>query len=393
VSVALPLIDKDRCRTPQLWQARGAAHLSQEHAALHRVATLVAECAPPQQVFEAVTSEVAQLLGLDMTILLRFEPGGIATCLAETGWRSEHIKPGDRIPQTVSLPLLSGTTVRTDDADPTVPGWVCDEQVRGFVICPITIEGRIWGAFSVGSRSGPLPSDTEQWLADFTTLIGTAIANAECRAELAASRARLVAAADETRRRIERDLHDGAQQRLVSANLTLRLAQATVPNELLQLRSAIGDAADQLSAAVDELRETARGIHPAILTDGGLRPALRALARRSPIPVELHIATDARLPQPIEVAAYYVVSETLTNATKHAHASLVIVSLVRTDGMLRLTVHDDGVGDASPHRDGSGLLGLRDRVEALDGVIDITSPPGVGTTLRVTLPISPHSGR
>jgi signal transduction histidine kinase len=371
-------------------EARESARLSQEQAALRRVATLVAAGAPPQQVFTAVTVEVARLLRLDVTILVRFEPDGIATYLAGTGWWSDRLRPGHLLEQTVSLPVRSGAAVRIDDASqvPTFPGWARDEQLAAAVICPITVGGRVWGAFSVGSRTGPVPAETEQRLIAFTDLIGTAIANAESRAELAASRSRVVAACDETRRRIERDLHDGAQQRLVSLGLELRLAQANVPDDLPELRSGIGKVADELSAVVDELREMARGIHPAILSEGGLRPALRTLARRSAVPVELDIATDARFPPPIEVAAYYIASESLTNTAKHANASHASVSLTAHDRKLCLTVRDDGVGGVDLHS-GSGLIGLRDRVQALDGTIEITSPHGAGTTVRVTLPIDP----
>jgi signal transduction histidine kinase len=222
-------------------------------------------------------------------------------------------------------------------------------------------------------------------MASFTELVAMAIGNAESRAELAASRARIVAASDETRRRIERDLHDGAQQRLVSLGLELRLTQASVPDELPELRDGVRRIADELTGVLDELREMARGIHPAMLSEGGLRPALRTLARRSSVPVEMDIATDTRFPPPVEVAAYYVVSEALTNAAKHANGTYVRVSVSQRDGALHLSVRDDGVGGADP-QGGTGLIGLRDRVEALGGTVDIKSPPGAGTTLQVTLP-------
>lgn len=206
------------------------------------------------------------------------------------------------------------------------------------------------------------------------------------RAELAASRARIVTAADEARRRIERDLHDGVQQRLVSLTLAQRTAQAMVPPGMEELRARLCEVADGLTAALGELQEIARGIHPAILGDGGLGPALRALARRSPVPVELDLGAGNRLPEPVEVAAYYVVSEALTNAAKHACASLVHVAAVVRDGTLRLTVRDDGRGGADPGR-GSGLIGLADRVEAMGGTIEVSSPAGRGTAVRVTLPV------
>ena len=207
-------------------------------------------------------------------------------------------------------------------------------------------------------------------------------------AELAASRARIVAAADETRRRIERDLHDGTQQRLVSLGLELRLAQSNVPPDLTELDAEIARVAQELDGAVDDLREIARGIHPAILSEGGLVPALRTLARRSAIPVELDVQTESRLSEPVEVAAYYVVSETLTNTTKHGRASRVRVAVDERDGHLQLSIEDDGIGGADPAR-GSGLVGLRDRVEALGGTIEVTSVTGDGTLVVARLPVRP----
>jgi signal transduction histidine kinase len=231
-----------------------------------------------------------------------------------------------------------------------------------------------------------VPPGTEARLADFTELVETAIANAESRAALAASRARIVAAADETRRAIERDLHDGAQQRLVSLGLDVRAAQAAVPPELGALEGELSRVAEGLAGVQDELREMARGIHPAMLAEGGLGPALRMLARRCPIPVRLDVRAEARLSQPIEVATYYVVSEALTNAAKHARASAVHVDVERDDGVLRVGVRDDGAGGADATQ-GSGLVGLKDRVEALGGSIIVRSPPGAGTTVHVELPL------
>ncbi len=206
------------------------------------------------------------------------------------------------------------------------------------------------------------------------------------RAELAASRARIVTAADETRRRIERDLHDGVQQRLVSLALAQRSAEAMVPPELRELQAQLSRVADGLTGALQELQEIARGIHPAILAQGGLAPTLTTLARRSAVPVELEVRAETRLPEPVEVAAYYVVSEALTNTAKHAHASAVHVAVEARDGILRLSIRDDGRGGADPTR-GSGLIGLTDRVDALGGTIDVASPVGEGTTLLITLPI------
>src|SRR5487761_1116689 len=235
-------------------------------------------------------------------------------------------------------------------------------------------------------EAGAFPSDAADRMADFTELIATAIGNAESREELAASRARIVAAADETRRQIERDLHDGTQQRLVSLGLELRLAQSLVPAGLPELETEIGQVASELSGVVGDLREVARGIHPATLSEGGLGPALRTLARRAAIAVELEATAIGRLPEPVEVAAYYVCSEALTNATRHANASVVFVTVRELDGSLHLSIRDDGPGDADPAR-GSGLIGLRDRAEALGGTLAVASPPGEGTLIAVRLPL------
>jgi signal transduction histidine kinase len=235
-------------------------------------------------------------------------------------------------------------------------------------------------------REQPLPTDTEARLTDFTELLATAIANAQSRGELAASRARIVAAADETRRRIERNLHDGAQQRLVSLGLELRAAQAAVPPELSELGLELSRVADGLSSTQEELREIARGIHPAMLAEGGLGPALKTVARRSRVPVELDVRADRRLPHAVEVAAYYVVSETLANADKHACASVVRVEAEAAGGILRLDVSDDGVGGADSSR-GSGLAGLKDRVEAVGGTLTVRSAVDAGTSVSVELPL------
>jgi signal transduction histidine kinase len=217
--------------------------------------------------------------------------------------------------------------------------------------------------------------------------VATAIANAESRAELAASRARVVAAADETRRRIERDLHDGTQQRLVSLGLDLRSAETMVPPEQTELRAQLSRATKGLGDVVENLQEISRGIHPAILSKGGLGPAIKTLARRSAVPVQLDLRAERRLPERIEVAAYYIVSEALTNAAKHAHASVVHVDVKAQDAVVRLSIRDDGIGGADPTQ-GSGLIGLRDRVETVGGRIEIASPAGTGTSLLVTIPIN-----
>jgi signal transduction histidine kinase len=237
---------------------------------------------------------------------------------------------------------------------------------------------------------GASPADTEARLAGFTELVATAIANAEAQGEVTASRVRIVAASDQARQRIERDLHDGAQQRLVSLGLRLRTAQEAAPPELgAQLDEAVAEA----TSALDELRETARGIHLAVLANGGLHPALKTLARRSPVPVRLEVRAGGRLPQPVEVSAYYVVAEALTNAAKHARASAVTVTAETdtTDAVLRLTVSDDGAGGADFIK-GTGLARLKDRVEALGGRIFLDSPRGAGTSLRAELPLTTTNG-
>ena len=250
-----------------------------------------------------------------------------------------------------------------------------------------------WGVMAVASSTEmPLPPDTEVRLAAFTELIATAIANAQAHDELSASRARVVASADETRRKIERDLHDGAQQQFVLLALRLRAVQASVPQDQAKLVDELDGIATGLSDALDELREFARGIHPAIVAEAGLGPALRTLVRRSRAPIELDVRIQNRLPERVEVTAYYIVSEALTNAAKHANANVVHVDVDATLDAVRLAVRDDGVGGADPAR-GSGLLGLCDRVEAAGGTITIHSPAGEGTELLVELPLRPVPAR
>jgi signal transduction histidine kinase len=262
-----------------------------------------------------------------------------------------------------------------------------DVGIRSSVGCPIVVGGRLWGVIAASSkRDAPFPSDTESQMAEFTELVSTAIANAESRAELRASRARIVAAADETRRRIERDLHDGTQQRLVSLGLELRATQARMPPDLPELSAQLANATRGLAGALEDLQELSRGIHPAILSRGGLGPAVQTLSRRSAVPVVLDLRLDRRLPDQVEVGAYYVVSEALANTAKHAQAFVVHVELEADDGTVKLSIHDDGIGGADPSR-GSGLVGVRDRIDALGGTIDIASSSGKGTNLVVWIPI------
>jgi signal transduction histidine kinase/uncharacterized protein YoaH (UPF0181 family) len=370
--------------------------LAEEQAALRRVATLVAEGARPDEVFAAVGDEVARTLGVPIAAMLRFDPDGMATVLASTGAELGRA-PGTR--RRIGGSSLSAEVLRTRRAvrvdDWTeVPGeageFAREKSIRSTVGVPIVVEGALWGVMNAGS-SELLPQETEGRLAKFTQLLGTAIANAESRAELDASRARIVATTDATRRRIERDLHDGAQQQLLSLALEIRAAQAGTPAELREHRAELAHVAEGLTNVLDGLREIALGIHPAILAEGGLGPALKTLAHRSPIPVELEVRVDGRLPEPVEVTAYYVVSEALTNAAKHAEASSVRVEVGVRDGVLRVAVGDDGLGGADPAL-GSGLLGLKDRAEAIGGRISLVSPHGAGTTLTAELPLDDETG-
>ncbi len=252
---------------------------------------------------------------------------------------------------------------------------------------PIIVGRDIWGALVIGSsQPEPMPAETEARIGDFADLVATAISNAETRAELTASRARIVTAGDQVRRRFERDLHDGAQQRIVSLGLEVRAVEASIPAEQQQLRDQLSNIVDGLTGVSLELQEISRGIHPAILSKGGLGPAIKTLARRSAVPVELDLNVDRRMPESVEVAAYYVVAEALTNAAKHAKASEANVSAVAADDELHLTISDDGVGGAVAGA-GSGLIGLKDRVETLAGRLDISSPIGSGTTLNVVIPL------
>jgi signal transduction histidine kinase len=251
---------------------------------------------------------------------------------------------------------------------------------------PIIVNGMKWGLAVVNScRAQPFPADTEARLADFAKLVAMAIANAQARSDLTASRTRIVTAADDARRRLERDLHDGAQQRLVSLALMARMTELSLPPGQDVVRARLNEIVQGVGDVSEELRAISRGIHPAILSDGGLGPALRSLACRSVVPVELDIDVPTRLPDRVEVAAYYVVAEALTNTAKHAHAAEVKVNVKAADGHLDLMISDDGAGGADP-ANGSGLIGLVDRVEAVGGHLWVTSRAGVGTSLEATIP-------
>jgi len=370
------------------------ARLAEEQASLRRLATLVAQGVRPNEVFSAVSDEVGRLLGSDTAAVVRFEHDPPAIVVVGVGQSIPGIPIGTRWELDDGLASTevyrTGRSARVDAMDRPSPSGPVAASARRLgvvstVACPIIVEGRLWGTLSVSAKA-PMPLDAEERLEKFTELVATAIANADSRAELAASRRRIVTAADEARRRIERDLHDGTQQRLVSLSLAVRNAEAAVPPDRGDLRAELSRVATGLVDAVADLQELSRGIHPAILSRGGLGPALRTLARRSAVPVELDLTTDARFPEPIEVAAYYVASEALANAAKHGQASRVEVSLATRNGRLRLSVGDDGVGGADPAR-GSGLVGLSDRVQALAGTVSVHSPAGAGTRLLVDLPV------
>ena len=368
--------------------------LAEQQAALRRVATLVARGVPPSEVFSAVAGELAHCLGVHDTGLCRFEPDGAATLLAardESGLTKKLVGQqfsleGDNI---VARVLRTGRSARMDNHDNAASpaaARIRELGMRSAVGAPIVVDGRLWGAATVStSQSELLPLDTEARVGDFADLVATAIANAQAHAELTASRARIVAAADHARRRIERDLHDGAQQRLISLGLELRTVEASVPPDLLPLKERISDLVTTVAGVSNDLQELSRGIHPAILSKGGLGPAIKVLARRSAVPVELVLGTDRRLPDPVEVAAYYVVAESLANAAKHAHASTVDVGVNIEGNNVHLSIRDDGIGGADAAR-GSGLTGLHDRVEALGGRLSISSQPGIGTALHATIP-------
>jgi signal transduction histidine kinase/PAS domain-containing protein len=369
----------------------GLARLAEEQAALRRVATLVASGVPPEEVFAAVTEEIGQLLSVDLASMCRYEPDRSVTMVATWGRAGESAPVGTSWPlggqNLATIVFETGSPGRIEPyADAAGPlGLEAGATGLGSAVAtPIVVNGRVWGVIGAGTTvEQPLPADTEARLASFTELVATAIANAEARTELAASRARIVAAADDARRRIERDLHDRAQQRIVSLMLQLRAAEAAQPATAGELNAQLGRG---LAEVLDELREISRGIHPAVLSSGGLEPALRALARRSAVPVELDLHAEQRLPEQVEVAAYYVVSEALTNAAKHSRASVVHVELKARDENVRLAIRDDGIGGAHA-RQGSGLVGLGDRIESLSGTLEVTSPAGGGTILLIELPV------
>jgi signal transduction histidine kinase len=368
---------------------------AEEQAALRRVATLVARAVPPEEVFAAVAAETGRLLKVEFALVSRYDTDGLATFVGgrNTTDPSRALPLGLRVKlegqNMHTLVFRTGRPARIDDYDAASGAWADvarDWAYRSSVGVPISVAGRLWGVMIVRSSREALPAGTEDRLVGFAELVATALANAEAQAALTASRARIVAAADQTRRRIERDLHDGAQQRLVSLGLQLRAAQADVPPGVGELAQRLEGAVAEVTGVLEELREIARGLHPAVLSESGLGPALRVLARRSAVPVSVDVQVAGRLPEPVETAAYYVVSEALTNAAKHAHASAAEVEVAVGDGALQVCVRDDGSGGAD-FGHGSGLVGLKDRIEALGGRIWLHSPPGAGTVVQIVLPV------
>jgi len=365
---------------------RNLRELVETQAALRRLAVLIARDTPPSDVFTAVTGEVRRRYGAATARMVRFESDGTATMVANVGTIGPHVRVGGPWTGYPECGLTqkvwnTGRSARVDDYR-EVPGgepYVSEGLVSGVAV-PIYVAGRLWGFIAIGSVTGPLPADVERCLAEFTGLTATAIATAQSRAEIRASRARIVAAFDNARKRLERDLHDGAQQHLVS--LALRVAMLSdCPGVSDSMRNQLKELSIGLDTVIGDLRELARGIHPAILSQAGLEPALRALAARSVLPVELRLGVPDRLPTSIESGAYYIAAEALANATKHAHATRVRIEAELGGAMLRVAVIDDGIGGADV-RSGTGLLGLHDRAEALGGRLSVLSPTGGGTHIQ-----------
>lgn len=367
--------------------------LARQQAALRRVATLVALRAEPDEVYPAVATELAYGLDVEHVSLVRYEDDDTCVVLAvwDGGPEGHHLAVGERLElggyNASTIVKATGLPVGIDYSVSTGP--IAERSLRrGFrsgIGVPIKIDGRTWGAVIVGAPDRQPDRDVDARMTDFADLVATAVYNSETRAQLTRSRARVVAAADQARRMIERDLHDGAQQRIVSLGMELRSAQIAVPPELGDLRNQLDRSVEALSQVHSDLQELSRGIHPAILSRGGLGPALKTLARRSPVPVALSVVIPTRLPDTVEVAAYYVVAEALTNTAKYANATEVSIAATADQDGLDLTVTDDGDGGADPDN-GSGLIGLHDRIDTVGGTLTISSPPGVGTTLVVRIP-------
>jgi PAS domain S-box-containing protein len=370
------------------------SRLAQEQRALRRVATLVASEASPERVFTAVSEECARVLEVSASAVFRFEGDDTATIVgrhSRAGDAEDAFNLGLRLPATedtgIGQVLRTGAPARIHDYSDR-PGEIADNMrqmnYRSSVSAPIIVAGIMWGAVGIASAE-PLPADTEARLGAFCELVSLAVASAQAREDLSASRARLVKAGDEQRRKLERNLHDGAQQRLVSLALTIRLARRHLESNPAAAASSLDGAAKELALALEELRELARGLHPAALTEQGLGRALAGVAKRLPVEVEVS-APGERLPENIEATAYYIVSEALTNVAKHAQATKATVDMTVNGGVLKFEITDDGRGGADPSA-GSGILGLRDRAEAVGGTLFVISPAGKGTVVTAQLPL------
>jgi signal transduction histidine kinase len=371
------------------------AALADEQAALRRVATLVAGDAAPSRVFAQVTEEVGRLLGLPGANVMQYD--GVRSVTVVGAW-SAHGPPrfpvGERLDldgdTVVARVVRSGEAARVEryeHASGELATRVLSAGYRAAVAAPVNVGGRLWGVLAAASTSAdPLPADIEQRLVDFADLVAQALANADAYEKLAASRARLVEVGDAERQRLERNLHDGAQQRLVSVALELSMAAGKLEKDPAAASELLATAQADLARGLDELRELARGIHPVVLTERGLGPALDALVARAPVPVEVTALPDERLAAPVEAAAYYVVAEAITNVAKYAHASSATVSIGRANATATVTVADDGIGGANP-ASGTGLRGLAARVEALNGRLDVDSPRGGGTRITAEIPL------
>ena len=395
-SLLLAAVTAERIRTARALAISEAAQrgLADEHAALRRVATLVAEESPPSLVFQQVTEEAGMLLGLPSAGIVQYRDA--RTAIVVGAWsRNDALRfpAGTSLDldgsTVVSKVLLTGSAQRVEHyggASGSLADMLQNAGFRAAVAAPVKVAGRLWGALVAATTSDePLPDGLEQRLCDFADLVGQALANADARERLAASRAELVEVSDAERSRLERNLHDGAQQRLVAASLGLNVVDAKLENDPGIARDALSAAQEDLAQGLGELRELARGLHPALLAEHGLRPALDALLARAPVPVEIVQLPEERLPAPVEAAAYYLVAEAITNVAKYAQASRATVSIRRSNGRATVTVSDDGIGGADP-ANGSGLRGLAARVEALNGRLDVDSPPESGTRIEAEIP-------
>jgi signal transduction histidine kinase/ketosteroid isomerase-like protein len=365
--------------------------MAEEQTALRRVATLVARGVSQDELFRAVNEEVGWLMGADPTSLLRFEADDTVTLVAAWSAADTGFPIGARQPVDDALRSMrdAGRALLFGPTELPLEGPFIEEArqlaIRSAVGVPIVVDGRVWGgAFAASTRDEPFPQGTETRLAQFTELVATAIANTEARTEVAASRARIVAATDEERRRVVRDLHDGAQQRLVHTIITLKLAQRATKNDE-DAPALLAEALDHAEQATVALRELAHGILPAALTQGGLRAGVDELGSRSQVPVAIDVSVG-RLPPAVEATAYFVVAEALTNVAKHAHAGHAEVTARIENGTLAVQVRDDGVGGAT-RRDGRGLTGLADRVAAVDGELRVERPADGGTLVVAVIPL------